>query len=489
MRCSPILGLFVEVEQQAKDDAKKMGQQIRTQASQAVLGTRPSKLARELKLAQSVFGSCLCVQAKLKWITEWPAFEAFFACAILVNSVAVGVEVNAVLLEPQDGTSATFAAMNYIFSILFLLELLCRLVAHGSAFFCSSQWCWNYFDLIIVLASLVEVVSDALGANTLGSGMGGRGARIIRILRVTRFIRILRVARLMRFVRALRQLILSIISTLQEVVWAFVLLLMLIYIVAITFAQVVSAKAIETGHAPDGRLQAYWGTVPKSMWALFMSISGGISWHEVVEPLQGVWPPLVLLFGLYVTFTLFAMLNVITGVFCESAMAAARADAEHVCQEHLLHKNAYLQNVKSVFDKIGQVGAEGITFHDLEEFLSDETAAGFFAALDIDISDVWTLFKLLDDNESRIINLEEFVSGCFRLKGTARSLDIALMGYEHKQFRRRVFRFMDSTHAMLERLCHLQNQSNYDFSSMGPSRGQNRCMELAVFTEQAVILS
>eukprot|EP00929_Paragymnodinium_shiwhaense_P093662 TRINITY_DN53887_c0_g3_i1.p1 TRINITY_DN53887_c0_g3~~TRINITY_DN53887_c0_g3_i1.p1 ORF type:complete len:650 (-),score=81.18 TRINITY_DN53887_c0_g3_i1:203-2152(-) len=465
--------VFMEVEEQAREDARHLAAQLKVRTCErpsALPARQASRISLESKLPQGARQHWLVVKGTLRWLTDMPAFEVFFACAILANSIGVGVEVNSVLVDPHSGVSNSFAAMNYTFSFLFFLELLCRLGAHGSAFFCGSQWAWNSFDVIIVMASLVEIVSYRLGANTLGSGMGGRGARIIRILRVTRFIRILRVARLMRFVRALRQLLLSIICTLQEVVWAFVLLLIFIYIFAITFAQVVSFKAMESGQVPDDRLYVYWGTVPKSMWSLFMSISGGISWHVVVEPLEDVWPPLVLLFSFYVTFTVFAMLNVITGVFCESAIAAARADAEHVCQEHLMHKNQYMQNVKNVFDKIGQDGADAITFDDLEEFLSDPKAIGFFGALDIDISDVWTLFKLLDESESRIVNLEEFVSGCFRLKGSARSLDVALMGYEQKQFRRRVFRFMDSTHEMLEKLCHLQNQTNWGISSGDTSR-------------------
>eukprot|EP00929_Paragymnodinium_shiwhaense_P047620 TRINITY_DN24145_c0_g2_i3.p1 TRINITY_DN24145_c0_g2~~TRINITY_DN24145_c0_g2_i3.p1 ORF type:complete len:273 (+),score=47.74 TRINITY_DN24145_c0_g2_i3:215-1033(+) len=196
------------------------------------------------------------------------------------------------------------------------------------------------------------------------------------------------------------------------------------------------------------------------MWALFISISGGISWKEVVEPLEEVWYPLIFLFSFYITFTIFAMLNVITGVFCESAIASARTDAEMASQEHMLHKAAYMERVKKLFNTIDQDGKDVITYHELEAYLADEQAAGFFAALDIDISDVWTLFKLLDDKESRVIDIEEFVGGCCRLKGEARSIDVALMSYEHKLFRRRVFKFMTAMEAKVDKLCNAQKNSN-----------------------------
>eukprot|EP00929_Paragymnodinium_shiwhaense_P091234 TRINITY_DN51254_c0_g1_i2.p1 TRINITY_DN51254_c0_g1~~TRINITY_DN51254_c0_g1_i2.p1 ORF type:complete len:653 (+),score=118.89 TRINITY_DN51254_c0_g1_i2:109-2067(+) len=470
---------YLESERRARDEAKHLATRLKCRLNEASFGvhaTTPHSLHAVGNMTHGVAGALAtgwaAFQRKIRRLTEMAAFEACFAVAILANSIAVGIEVNEVLIHPHAGVSASFAPMNYTFSFVFIVELLCRVCAQGRGFFCSSQWSWNYFDLAIVSASVLEVVSEAMGANTLGSGMGGRGARIIRVLRITRFIRILRVARVVRFVRALRQLIHSIVCTLQEVVWAFVLMFIVIYIFAIVFAQAVSGKALETGQVPTGRLQEFWGTVPKSMWVLFMSISGGVNWQEVVEPLQEVWPPLVLVFSFYVTFTVFAMLNVITGVFCESAIAAARTDADHVCQEHLLHKSTYMQSVKNLFTKIGQSG-EGITYDDLEEFLSDEMAPGFFAALDIDISDVWTLFKLLDENESRIVNLEEFVAGCFRLKGDARSLDVALMGYEHKQFRRRVFRFMDATETTLQKMYYLQKHSNHGMSSVSSTRSQS----------------
>eukprot|EP00929_Paragymnodinium_shiwhaense_P047622 TRINITY_DN24145_c1_g1_i1.p1 TRINITY_DN24145_c1_g1~~TRINITY_DN24145_c1_g1_i1.p1 ORF type:complete len:644 (+),score=101.67 TRINITY_DN24145_c1_g1_i1:113-2044(+) len=458
---------FNDQETRAKEDAKSFSAQLHSQtcdlARRSVTSvTEPVGRAASFgrRVTQPARQTLLVLQAKLRAFTETAAFEAFFAVAIIANAFAVGVEVNSVLRDPGAGISKSFTTMNYLFSFTFMVELVCRLGAHGRAFFCSSQWSWNYFDLAIVLASVVEIVGNLMGADTLGSGMGGRGARLIRVVRVTRFIRIFRVARLMRFVRALRQLLHSIFCTLQEVVWAFVLIFILVYVFAIIIAQVVSGKALEEGNPPTGALHEYWGTIPRSMWALFMSISGGVNWREVVEPLEDVWAPLVALFSFYVTFTIFAMLNVITGVFCESAIAAARTDAEHVCQENLLNKRLYMQRVKTLFHTIGRRQAEGITYDELEEFLADEMAAGFFAALDIDISDVWTLFKLLDENESRIIDLEEFVAGCFRLKGGARSIDVALMGYEHKLFRRCVFQFIDHTEARLKQLgSHLRQAS------------------------------
>eukprot|EP00413_Alexandrium_margalefii_P030028 CAMPEP_0204556198 /NCGR_PEP_ID=MMETSP0661-20131031/29422_1 /ASSEMBLY_ACC=CAM_ASM_000606 /TAXON_ID=109239 /ORGANISM="Alexandrium margalefi, Strain AMGDE01CS-322" /LENGTH=59 /DNA_ID=CAMNT_0051563305 /DNA_START=56 /DNA_END=231 /DNA_ORIENTATION=+ len=59
------------------------------------------------------------------------------------------------------------------------------------------------------------------------------------------------------------------------------------------------------------------------MFTLFQAITGGISWHEPVETLGQVSVMLVWLFTAYLSFTYFAVMNVVTGVFCNSAIESA----------------------------------------------------------------------------------------------------------------------------------------------------------------------
>merc|ERR1740121_2840658 len=47
------------------------------------------------------------------------------------------------------------------------------------------------------------------------------------------------------------------------------------------------------------------------------------------------------------------------------------------------------------------------------------------ASLDLEISDVDAFFNLLDYDGNGAVDIDEFTLGCMRLKGTARSLDVA----------------------------------------------------------------
>lgn len=44
--------------------------------------------------------------------------------------------------------------------------------------------------------------------------------------------------------------------------------------------------------------------------------------------------------------------------------------------------------------------------------------------LGLDVDDAWSFFKLLDLDDGGDVEIEEFLMGCLRLRGTARAIDI-----------------------------------------------------------------
>lgn len=64
----------------------------------------------------------------------------------------------------------------------------------------------------------------------------------------------------------------------------------------------------------------------------------------------------------------------------------------------------------------------------------------FFAMLGLDSSDAKTLFQLLDqDEEDEEVKIEEFVHGCLRLKGYAKSIDLAQGLYQLRAIMRDLY--------------------------------------------------
>ena len=60
--------------------------------------------------------------------------------------------------------------------------------------------------------------------------------------------------------------------------------------------------------------------------SLYQAITSGVSWRDAALPLERHSSLMGLIFAVYIAFAALAMLNVITGVFVESAMASAREE-------------------------------------------------------------------------------------------------------------------------------------------------------------------
>eukprot|EP00927_Polykrikos_kofoidii_P072970 TRINITY_DN69056_c0_g1_i1.p1 TRINITY_DN69056_c0_g1~~TRINITY_DN69056_c0_g1_i1.p1 ORF type:complete len:723 (+),score=107.73 TRINITY_DN69056_c0_g1_i1:157-2325(+) len=405
--------------------------------------------------------SCCWGTSLAQKIVSHTLFDSFFAFVILTNCIFIGVEMEYDINRKFNGKDpeplVVFKVFGYVYNALFFFELLLRLIASGYRFFLSrTNWHWNYLDVVIVGASLGEVILDVY-SQTVGASagqketnmeFGSKNIRILRVLRLSRLMRVFRVARILRFINALRTLVYSIVCTLKSVFWALLLLLMIIYVFAMIFASFVNDASCnirditakiphlktspsdvvhydETGCVFSFALREHWGTLLRSMFTLFKTISGGISWHDVVIPLPSVNFVAVPLFVGYVSFTFFAVLNVITGVFCESAIESTRSNQDMVLMAHVQNRKNYVRKIKNLFKQIDVDCSNAISSREFTEHLHQKHSHATFATLELEITEPSEIFCLIDTDRGGSINMDEFVDGCLRLRGQARAVDVA----------------------------------------------------------------
>lgn len=368
---------------------------------------------------------------------QHPLFDAFFAGVVFVNAIFTGLEVESSIAHQHSRQLLSdwqIRLSHYIFFILFLIELIARLFLNGRSFFCSQDWIWNWLDIAIVASSFVEIVVDVYEEATQFEGRNPvSGLKVFRIIRLTRLVKTIRLVRIFRFVVALRTLVTSILHTLKALFWALTLLGLIVYVFAVIFAQAVSDHRSDPEFPPLGEAESraadrYFGSLPETMLSLFMSIADGVSWQEVILPLKAMDLTWVFLFLFYVSFTFFAVLNVVTGVFCQSAIENAQNDHAAVVQNILDNKESHLKKITMLFS---QLGADGIITYDmLQEQFSTPAVREYFESLGLDISDAWSFFKLLDMDGGGAVEIEEFLMGCLRLRGNARAMDIAKLMFD-----------------------------------------------------------
>ena len=127
----------------------------------------------------------------VKGMVENPFFDIFFGMVVLTNAVFIGIDLQE-RLSNQGEQPLSLRIVQYFYALLFAIELILRMVAHGKRFLFSEDWMWGLLDIFIVLTSLWEVFAGILhdiGQSEVGSIGGVSSLKAFRMIRLTRILK------------------------------------------------------------------------------------------------------------------------------------------------------------------------------------------------------------------------------------------------------------------------------------------------------------
>lgn len=352
-----------------------------------------------------------CIRHWLKSSVESGFFEYTCGIFVVLNAASLGVETNFQVTHRNTPLPSIFGVIEALFCCLFTLEQAMRLCVYRRRFFTMKGRHWNIFDFSVVSLQLFEQISHLFAILT-----GNLDLSVVRMLRVLRLVRITRLIRVLRMVHELRTLVASIMGSFKSLGWTLLLLMIVIYTFSVLFTQIVLDRLKSDPPHADA-LHRWFGSLARTALTLFESILGGVSWEEVVMPLSAdISPMVVVVFCFYLAFCVFALMNVVTGEFVEKAMQTAQD-----------HKDMYLANrISEIFFNEG----DQITWEVFARKMDNPDMREYFKAINVDPSEAFGLFKLLDADGSGDIDCEEIVNGLLRLRGSARALELSLLTSE-----------------------------------------------------------
>lgn len=375
------------------------------------------------------------VRSSVRWLVDLEYFDYFMGAAILVNAALMGAQADYAVRSARTGEAEPpeLWVLGMVLGLLFTVELLLRITATGLGFFIGDGWQWNIFDFLLVALQIGEELITGVTAATVKTSSSGASVNLsfMRVLRILRLVRIIRLVRVLRLIRELRTLVHSIASTMTSLFWTVALLMLLMLVVGIAVTQVAADVGLEMPDAlaEDTAAYEYYGSLGRSILSLFQSITNGVSWKELCDPLAKHTPIIVVLWSTYIAFAMLAMLNVITGVFVESAMASAS-------EENNLDMANRLWEVVDAMN-VGKNGGR-MTFDMLKDQLSNPMFEEYFKSVDLSISEAKFLFNLLDFGQEGSIDPQDFVEGCCRIHGPAKAIDLTTLMSEithlHRQW-------------------------------------------------------
>eukprot|EP00931_Biecheleriopsis_adriatica_P007696 TRINITY_DN108961_c0_g1_i1.p1 TRINITY_DN108961_c0_g1~~TRINITY_DN108961_c0_g1_i1.p1 ORF type:complete len:613 (+),score=120.02 TRINITY_DN108961_c0_g1_i1:26-1864(+) len=375
----------------------------------------------------------------LKRCIKSQRFDTISAAILLSNSIFIGVQVE---YGFQHSVPLAIDVIDWVFCGLFNLELWLRLWAYG----CNQFWCtpgdraWNMFDFFIVMVSTADAVIS-VSAKSEDSPLGN--VSILRVVRIIRVLRVLRIIRIMKFFQDLRLLLMAIGSTVKTASFAFMLIMGVMYVFGIAITQMVAEHMKErqlagSPVAADDDLTFFFGGVWRSIYCLFMAIAGGIDWKDAAVPLSDVGPIALTLFLVYVTIMLLCIMNVLLGIFCQSALDTAAKDEENVIRLQLQEKSRFADTLKKLFDGWDDNTNGRICFEEFRRHLQDEPTQALLRSLEIESHDAILLFDMMDSNGSGDVDLEEFIHGCITLRGGAKAIHMEKISSMNKHLLDRV---------------------------------------------------
>eukprot|EP00927_Polykrikos_kofoidii_P042164 TRINITY_DN3601_c0_g1_i3.p1 TRINITY_DN3601_c0_g1~~TRINITY_DN3601_c0_g1_i3.p1 ORF type:complete len:712 (-),score=106.80 TRINITY_DN3601_c0_g1_i3:120-2255(-) len=365
--------------------------------------------------------------------------QSMVAMLVLLNSLSIGVQTEYDSTHLMGDRPKFFLISDILFCMAFSLEMSLRLFAFRGSFFYEEDAGWNWFDLSVLLLSFVDLAMVTSPTDSVPSKL----SVMTLLIRLVRFVRIARLFRILRFLDEMRTIVVCVLGAMRSLAWTLLLLAMLIYVVAICLTQVVidHRKDADTSES----LILWYGSLARTCLTLYESITSGLSWDEAIRPLIGeISPFLGILFTLYIAFTVFALLNVVTGVFVENAMDSAETDK----------RESTIVKICDLFKRTDNDGSGEVTWEEFQTTLQSEDMQDYFKSIDVDISEAKGLYELLDADSSGSIDAVEFVSGCVRLTGPAKAFDVGLLLFETRKLKDDLLAEIDVLHGMFETIMH-----------------------------------
>lgn len=361
-------------------------------------------------------------------------FEVLASTIIIANIICLGIETH--YIASTGDKPAAFAGVNMAFDLYFFLEVFLRMLAYGKDYYSEAAFRWNAVDILTVILCLIP---DIIGLVCRDNRQLVYDVSIIRVLLVLRIARVTRTVRMFKGLTStseFQKMAVALFSSARTLLWSMTILFFVMYFFSLIFCHAVGQAKVANSYTEEelAQLEKNFGTLPTSLLTVFMSITSGISWHIAFDSLRVLHWKYSLCFVIYIAIVLFGVMNVVTSVFVESAIMSAQHYKDLIIQAKERERQIAIRHISQVFKHIDVDDSGAITSDEMESFWDDPNLRQYISALDINVEDARTLFRLLDRDGTQLVDIGDFCEGCLRLKGEAKALDMHLMMLEMQTF-------------------------------------------------------
>jgi len=351
-------------------------------------------------------------------------FEAFFGLVILGNAVLLalsaqysgaqrGVDLGYPDHTEGDTWSEVFSVAEYVFGVLFVLELVLKLFALRQVFFLSK---WNLFDTFVVATWIWTAVQAEV--TTVFHPM------LLRMMRLARLVRVVKVVKKLEAFDSLRVMIKSIQACVAVLLWSTVLLVFVEMMVGLFLTNMLAHEIENPERLVSERIELfkYFGTFSRTMISMTELTLGNFVpiCRLLTENIGEEYGHAILLYKLIVGF---GMVKVLSGVFMHETFKAAATDDDLMVIQKNRAQRKHQEKIMSLFIAADSAEQGYLSRQQFAEILEDPDVRMWLAAQDVEVGDARLLFDLMDDGDN-MLTVGKLVKGIARLKGPAKGVDV-----------------------------------------------------------------
>lgn len=349
---------------------------------------------------------------------DWVSFDITVSCLIVADAIVMGIGVDA-------GGGGAWYGLEVVFLVTFAVELVLRIFFHGMRFFTSPRDKGvNRLDFCVVLAALL----DAFVFAPMGNPTVLRFAVFLRFVRAFGIVRIARGPLAALHVDRLWVVGSGLLEAAKTLLWVCVVLFVLLYIGGV-FTTILIGKRddIYDPYFRESRVwdhEEYFGTVPRSMFTLFQMVtldnwSDSIARHVAVEQ-----PAMIAFFICFIAICTFGLLNLIVSIIIESILTRNRKEAERADKAKSRERSKVFGDLRYVFEEADADESGLLTLEEMTDAIANQEIYQKLKMIDFPVDDPEKIFMLLDYDESGELSIDEFITGCIRMRGSANSKDL-----------------------------------------------------------------
>jgi len=140
----------------------------------------------------------------------------------------------------------------------------------------------------------------------------------------------------------------------------------------------------------------------------------------------------VFFFLSYISILTFALTKLLTGIFVQQAKEANEHDKARTIAS----------NLHALFKDIDEDESGYITKEEFAAHMLDKRVLAYFALLQMTAHDVDKVSALIDQGQDNRVDISEFIDGCQRFKGHAKSVDMAMVNQQIRELTKQSTIFM-----------------------------------------------